>query len=415
MISTDSKIRHMVLCLRVHQPKRLRKVAPMKPSVDYSFFDNEVSAREIRRLAMHNYTPANDTLFDLIQRNPQIRVAFSISGVALEQLQQYAPEVITGFQRLVNTGAVEFLGETYYHSMASLVDSDEFEVQILQHAEKLVELFGVRPAVFRNTELIYSEKIARRVAALGFQGMIVKGSDNISAHHPVHLPDLSHFKLVSAYHLSGMFAFGEEESVANPTDVLAELPAGDGISTLELEYGSPYQHSSGAGLLKEFFGAIISSGAIELHHPAEVISRWPSIAESSSVQKPLRSPEWFGNEMQKKAFTTLMKFESDIKSLGELQLLQQWRYLQSSDHFFNMSVIRRDESTTHSPDEVFFRFMNVLSHLSTTILSKRQLQGRTEHDLSPWEAKRQDQKSHTPPWVMELESVPQGNIPEKHN
>ena len=177
-MSTETKLidsRHLVLCFNIHQPKRLAKVSIEES--DNMLLDSETDEQIMKRIAAHCYIPTNTLLQRLIEQYPNIKVSFSLSGLALEQMAAYAPEALASFRKLAETGAVDFIAEPYYHSLAFLLDSDEFEIQVLQHVEKIIEYFGVRPTVFRNTNMIYNDDIGRRIHMMGFEGVITEGCE----------------------------------------------------------------------------------------------------------------------------------------------------------------------------------------------------------------------------------------------
>ncbi|MBQ2194456.1 MAG: polysaccharide deacetylase family protein, partial [Bacteroidales bacterium] len=154
---------------QVHQPDRLRQFRFFDIGNDYHYLDDFSNRTIVRRIAERCYLPANRLLHDLILRNNgAFKVAFSISGVAIEQFERYAPEVIDSFKALAATGCVEFLSETYSHSLASLASMTEFKKQVKQHADLMKRTFGVKPTVFRNTELVYSDAIGAAVAEMGY-------------------------------------------------------------------------------------------------------------------------------------------------------------------------------------------------------------------------------------------------------
>ena len=153
---------------QVHQPDRLRQFRFFDIGNDFHYLDDFANRTIVRRVAERCYLPANRLLRELIVRNNgAFKVAFSISGVAIDQFQRYAPEVIDSFKDLAATGCVEFLSETYSHSLSSLASTDEFKKQVKQHADLMKKLFGVKPTVFRNTELLYSDAIGATVADMG--------------------------------------------------------------------------------------------------------------------------------------------------------------------------------------------------------------------------------------------------------
>ena len=160
------------ICLyfQVHQPTRLRQYRFFDIGKDSHYYDDFANRSILRRIATKCYLPMNQLLLDLIRKNGgKFKVAFSISGSAMEQFERYAPDVVDSFRALAATGSVEFLSETYYHSLASLNSPSEFEHQVLKHKAAVEKLFGVTPKTFRNTELIYSNDIGKAVSKLGFK------------------------------------------------------------------------------------------------------------------------------------------------------------------------------------------------------------------------------------------------------
>ena len=165
---------------QIHQPFRLKRYRFFDIGNDHYYYDDFSNEEIIRRIAEKCYIPANRTILDMIKSSGgKFKVAFSISGTAIEQMEIYAPEVIDSFKELAATGNVEFLAETYSHSLASLADKEEFKDQIRMHKEKIHSLFGVTPKVFRNTELIYSDTISEWVYKAGFKGMITEGAKHV--------------------------------------------------------------------------------------------------------------------------------------------------------------------------------------------------------------------------------------------
>ena len=163
---------------QIHHPERLRKYQFFDIGKKHNYFDNYANRSELEDLAENCYLPANALLLELINKyKGKFKVAFSITGSAIDQLEMHTPEVIRSFQELAQTGSVEFLAETYSHSLASLSeDTDEFEQQVKRHTTAIKQLFGKKPVTFRNTSLIYSDKIGERVAKLGFKTMLTDGS-----------------------------------------------------------------------------------------------------------------------------------------------------------------------------------------------------------------------------------------------
>ncbi|MCD7712466.1 MAG: glycoside hydrolase family 57 protein, partial [Firmicutes bacterium] len=165
---------------QIHQPFRLKRYRFFDIGNDHYYYDDFQNEEIMRRISERCYLPANRTLMEMIKSSGgKFKVAFSISGTALEQMEIYSPEVIDSFKELAATGNVEFLTETYSHSLTSLGDPEDFRLQVKKHRDKIHTLFGVKPKVFRNTELIYSDEISELVYGLGFRGMLTEGAKHI--------------------------------------------------------------------------------------------------------------------------------------------------------------------------------------------------------------------------------------------
>src|SRR5579883_3243465 len=165
---------------QVHQPFRLRQYRFFDIGHDHSYFDEHENRTVLQKVAKKCYLPTNRILLDLIREyGNRFKVSFSLSGAVLDQFELYAPEVLESFQELADTGCVEFLGETYAHSLSSLVSPDEFQRQVKDHTAKIEFLFGQKPKVFRNTELIYSDKISEMVSGMGFRAMLAEGAGHV--------------------------------------------------------------------------------------------------------------------------------------------------------------------------------------------------------------------------------------------
>ena len=173
-------MRNICFYFQIHQPLRLKRYRFFEIGQDHYYYDDFQTEDRIRTLVEQSYLTANRTISEMIRSsNGKFKCAFSISGVALEQLEQYAPEVIDSFKELANTGSVEFLGETYAHSLSSIYDTNEFESQIKAHADKIESLFGQRPTAFRNSELIYPDEIGEIISKAGFKVMLIDEAKHI--------------------------------------------------------------------------------------------------------------------------------------------------------------------------------------------------------------------------------------------
>src|SRR3989338_11145957 len=165
---------------QVHQPLRLRKYSIFDINNAHNYFDDNKNKEIIKKVATKCYIPANKLILDLIDKTKhKFKVSYSITGVALEQLEEHAPEVIESFKKLADTGAVEFLSETYYHSLSFLYSKEEFKEQVSMHREKIWELFKFKPTTFRNTELIYNNELGNFIEKLGYEGILAEGAEHV--------------------------------------------------------------------------------------------------------------------------------------------------------------------------------------------------------------------------------------------
>lgn len=440
-ISNAIETKNLILYFQVHQPRRLHNVNFFDLAGSPQYFNDTLNESIVRRIASQCYIPTNALLLELLGKNPQLKIVFSLSGVVIEQLEAYAPEAVEGFRRLARTGQVEFLGETYYHSLSSLVEGEELEEQVLQHAEKLYEVFGARPVVFRNTELIYSDQIGKRISMMGYHGMFTEGHEKILGSRTPHAlyshPDNPDFKIfLRNYRLSDDIAFRFNEG-GHPLKVdkfmqwLEAIPASENFVHLAMDYETfGEHHKAGSGIfdfLRGFLQAVNDSPLYRMIFPSEAVHLQQS-PEPLSVPAYLSWADnerdlsaWLGNDMQRDAFNSIMKLGPEIKALGNKKLLSYWRYLQTSDHFYYMSVKTDYDGSVHSyfspfPSsyEAFISYMNVVTHLRYLINTEKAKPSQDGHDPARPEADRQHEKATTPPWVMNLESVPPPNIPEHH-
>ncbi len=376
---------------QIHQPFRLKTYRFFDIGNDHYYYDDFANDDIITRIAQRSYMPANQMLFDMIKENgKKFKVAFSISGTALEQLEQYVPEFIDSMKELADTGCVEFLSETYAHSLSSLVDPEEFIAQVKAHDNKIYQLFGQRPKVFRNTELIYNDDIASMVASMGFKGAITDGAKHILGwKSPNYL-----YKAASAPKLRLLlknsklsddiaFRFSNPEWTAYPLtadkymDWIASLPEEEMLVNLFMNYetfGELQPRESG---IFEFMKALPRFAAqhnIEFMTPSEVVSKMKPVSELT-VMHPISwadeardTSAWMGNILQDEAVNKLYCLGERIRMITDKRIRQDWNYLQASDHFYYMSTKHSSDGSVHShyspydsPYAAFTNYMNVLS------------------------------------------------------
>ena len=391
-----SKTRYLNVYFQIHQPRRLGQFSFFDIGTDRDYFDDGTNQIIMRRVAKDCYQPTNLLLLKLIKKYPQIRLTFSISGIALNQMEQFAPAVIESFRMLAATGSVEFLTETYYHSLACQISADEFAEQVRMHRTKINHLFGVWPTVFRNTELIYNDDIGRLVNDLGFDGIFTDGvNSSLTSDHQHHLCEHIDGNGLRIFFrnckLSDDIAFRYTKKLT-PRKYLKGLQAmdeGGDLVTLGLDYETFGEHQKKENGIFHFFESLMEvlslqkkykmitpSEAIQLLSPTDKISIKDSISWADQEHD---LSAWLGNEMQRDAFETVKAMEQDVKRTNNLAYLKAWRYLQTSDHLYYMSTKTGDDGKVHnyfspyaSPYEAFMNYMNVVSDFALRIKAHTQ-------------------------------------------
>jgi alpha-amylase len=377
---------------QVHQPFRLRRYSVF--DTDASYFDDYKNAEICRKVANKCYLPANRLLLELIRTfGGQFRIAYSLTGVILEQFTHHAPDVLDSFKELADTGCVEFLGETYYHSVSFLYSREEFADQINLHRELIRQTFGQYPRVFRNTELIYNNELAQLICQMGFKGLLCEGADHILGHRSPNFlyraPKCQDIVLLlKNYRLSDdiAFRFGNHDWAEWP--LTAEKFArwvnqvnGNGyVVNLFMDYETLGEHQWEDTGIFNFFRhlpqEVLKYGTNDFKTPSEVIGAYPVSGELdvphtiswADTERDLSA--WLGNAMQSNALHELYRLESQIKASGEPAILADWRKLQTSDHFYYMCTKYFADGDVHkyfnpyeSPYDSYINFMNVLDNL----------------------------------------------------
>lgn len=384
-------MKKICLYFQIHQPFRLKRYRFFDISRDHYYYDDFNNEEIITSMAYKSYIPANATLLEMIKSSGyKFKVSFSISGLALEQLEIYVPEFIDGMKELLKTGCVELLSETYAHSLASLSDPIEFARQIKQHSDKIFSTFGVRPQVFRNTELIYSDEVGALVAEQGFKGMLTEGAKHVlgwkSPNYVYSCAAAPHLKLLlKNFKLSDDISFrfnnynwSEYPLTADKlVDWVVQMPAAEQVVNLFMGYdvlGGLQPKESG---IFEFFKAlphIAATKDVSFATPSEIFSTLGAV-DRIHVPYPMSwadeerdTSAWLGNTLQNEAFKSLYSISERVRLSGDRRLLQDWNYLQSSDHFYYMCTKRFSDGAIHSyfspyetPFEAFTNYMNILS------------------------------------------------------
>lgn len=376
---------------QIHQPFRLKRYRFFNIGRDHYYYDDFSNEDIMQRIAANSFIPANRMLFDLInQYKGRFKVAFSISGTALEQLEIYAPEVIDGLRQLANTGNVEFLSETYAHSLASMTDPIEFKSQVKRHTERIESLFNQKPTVFRNTELIYSNDIGEAIYEMGYDKVITEGAKHILGWKSPNYVYTSSVQpklklLLKNYKFSDdiMFRFSNYNWHDYPLTAdkfiswIDNLPAEEQVVNLFMNYETFGDMQPSHTGIFEFMKALphyAFEKGMEFNTPSQVMDSNKPIGELDVLYPISWADEerdlsaWLGNTLQKEAFETLYKIGERLRMCNDRRLKQDWLYLQSSDHFYYMSTKHFSDGAVHgqfspypTPYDAFNNYMNVLS------------------------------------------------------
>ena len=382
------------ICLyfQVHQPNRLRLYRFFDIGKDSHYYDDFANRTILRRVAQKCYLPMNALLLELIEANKgAFKVAFSISGSVLEQFDRYAPEVIESFRKLAQTGSVEFLSETYYHSLASLASPIEFKNQVLKHKAAIEHYFGVTPKAFRNTELIYSDAIGEMVYDMGFKTMLTEGAKHVlgwkSPNFVYSCAQAKNLKLLlKNSSLSDDIAFrfsdrGWSDWPLTGEKYLSWIKAAaqnDEIVNLFMDYETFGEHQKAASgifdFMKFFPEVVLKDGEFEFVTPTQAAKKHRPVAELD-VMDPISWADeerdvtaWLGNELQNDAFNKLNDQAEKLALLNDEALWSDYGHLQESDHFYYMCTKFFSDGAVHkyfnpydTPYEAFINYMNVLS------------------------------------------------------
>ena len=382
------------ICLyfQVHQPNRLRLYRFFDIGKDSHYYDDFANRTILRRVAQKCYLPMNQLLLELINAyKGEFKVAFSISGSVLEQFDRYAPEVIDSFRKLAATGSVEFLSETYYHSLASLASPEEFKHQVEKHRETIEHYFGVTPKAFRNTELIYSDAIGEMVYDMGFKTMLTEGAKHVLGwkspnyiYACANAPKLSLLLKNSSLSDDIAFRFSDRNWSDWPLtgdkylSWIKTAAQNDEIVNLFMDYETFGEHQSAQSgifdFMRYFPEAVKKDGEFEFVTPTEAAGKHKPVAQLD-VPDPISWADeerdvtaWLGNELQNDAFKKLYSQEEKLALLDNEDLWSDYGHLQESDHFYYMCTKFFSDGAVHkyfnpydTPYEAFINYMNVLS------------------------------------------------------
>jgi len=387
------------ICLyfQVHQPTRLRLYRFFDIGKDSHYYDDFANRTILRRVAQKCYLPMNQLMLELINKNKgKFKIAYSISGSALDQFQRFCPEVIDSFKALAATGRVEFLAETYYHSLASIGSDSEFKHQVAKHAAKIEELFGVKPVAFRNTELIYSNSIGEIVYEMGYKTMLTEGARHImgwqSPNYVYTAETQPKLKLLLRnYVLSDDIAFRFAQNKVTAQQYVGWMKdnakEGD-IVNLFMDYETFGEHQSADSGIFEFMRAlpeaVIKDGTFSFVTPSEATKKYKPVSDIA-VEDPISWADeerditaWLGNELQSEAFTKVYAMKEKLAIVNDPDLYEDWGHLQESDHFYYMCTKFFSDGEVHkyfnpydTPYEAFINYMNVISDFQIRLDEKR--------------------------------------------
>ena len=391
---------NFIFYFQVHQPYRLNHYSTLDIGKKHNYFDNKLNEEVIHKVADKCYIPTNNLMLKLIkQHKDRFKISYSITGVAIEQFKKYRPDVLDSFKALVDTGCVEMIGETYYHSLSFLYDTDEFLEQVDMHKKLLKKEFGVEPTTFRNTELIYQDKLSDLVYEMeGFKTILTEGVDRILGwRSPLfayknYSSDMT--LLLKYYQLSDdiAFRFSNRDWPEFPLTVdkfvnwvekltLADNKGHNLFLNLFMDYETFGEHQwEATGIFK--FMDKLPSRVLKNEHLGFI---WPSEAykysnyqqESLSFAEPVSWADeerdlsaWLENDMQKNAIETMYELLEKIRQSGRNDLLEIARCLTTSDHYYYMCTKYFQDGDVHkyfspydSPEQAYIYFINALADL----------------------------------------------------
>lgn len=384
------------LYLQIHQPYRLKRYGLFDIGNDREYFNDESESdlnnrRLIQKISAKSYLPTVTLLLKLLKQHPEFKISLSFSGVALEQIEHDAPRALDLFKQMIATGRIEILGETYYHSLAFFYSLPEFELQVAKHRDLIMRLFNITPRVFRNTELSYRNDLGTWADAQGYAGIITEGWEPIlGGRSPnfVYRPKGAKETrlLLKNYRLSDDIAFRFSSHAWEGWPLTAEKfgqwvteTKGDTINLfMDFEtFGEHQWEETGIfNFLEHLPREILKNPLMDFKTPSEVIAAYetkdevdiPHILTWADTDRDLTA--WTGNDLQRSAIETLYKFEPGILASNNAKLVEDWRRLQISDHFYYMCTKWSNDGDVHAyfspyttPYEAFTTYMSVLKDL----------------------------------------------------
>ncbi|MBL7134620.1 MAG: polysaccharide deacetylase family protein [Phycisphaerae bacterium] len=382
----------VVFYFQVHQPNRLRRYSIFDSGTNY--FDDRANEDICHKVADKCYRPTNACIRELIDRHEgRFRVSYSLTGTIIEQFRRWRPEVLESFQDLARTGCVEFIAETYYHSLAFLYHRDEFVTQTQKHCDLMEETFGQRPRVFRNTELTYNNDVAKVVEDMGFDAILTEGADHVLGYRSPNFiynpPNCGNLRmLMKNYRLSDDVAFRFSNRSWAEWPLTAERFAqwvdqinGNGfVCNLFMDYETFGEHQWADTGIFDFLGVlpdnVMANGKNDFLTVSQAIDRYGPVGEVdvphmiswADTERDISA--WLGNSMQANALHDMYTLAEPVMASGDEQLIDDWRKLQTSDHFYYMCTKWFADGDVHkyfnpyeSPYDAYINYMNILDNV----------------------------------------------------
>lgn len=399
---------NLTLYLHVHQPYRIKPYSVFAIGHDHSYFnqvdDTDVNNERIfHRVADKSYRPMNQLLQKLLDQNPDFKLSLSITGDFIDQAERWAPDVLESFQRLVATGRVEIVGETYYHSLAFFYSLQEFEAQVALHRQKIQQLFNVTPTAFRNTELAYNDALAQWADGAGYKTILAEGWDPVlewrSPNYVYQPKGTDNIRLLMKnYRLSDDIAFrfsnqgwSQYPLTAEKFTSWAQNALGDApLLNLFMDYETFGEHQWADTGIFQFFEQFIANWSVigngyqtvteATQFKVEGEISMPNTVTWADSERDLSA--WLGNDMQREIAKYLYAIENDVIRSGDEALIRDWRYLQSSDLLYYLSTKWLDDGDVHtyfspydSPYDAFLYYMNAIRDLRWRVMKHHRLGG----------------------------------------
>jgi len=384
---------------QVHQPLRLRRYGLFDIGNDSQYFDMKKNRDVLEKVSQKCYLPANKMMLDLISNHPGFKISYSFSGVLLEQLESWQPKVLESFKALVDTGNVEILDETHFHSLSFLHSKNEFKEQVIMHNKKIREIFGerARPKVFRNTELVYNNELAAYAERMGYKAILAEGADYILGWRSpnfVYKPVMTNSikLLLKNYRLSDDIAFrfsnrgwkGYPLTTSKFASWVNKVNGNGTNVNLFMDYETIGEHQWEDTGIFNFFRhlphEILKNPDNNFVTPSELADRNKAVSELdfhspvswADLERDLSA--WQGNNMQNLAIKKIYELEKDVKLTNDASIISDWRKLQISDHFYYMCTKWFSDGDVHKyfnpydrPHDAFVSFINVLNDLQLRI------------------------------------------------